>query len=132
MARLRLVVADDNPDFLNAVVPFLRQEFKIVATAADGRSALDLVRRWKPDVVVLDLYMPGASGIEVTKELVKDPGGPPVVICSAETAPKTLASALMAGAIGYVFKEWAVEDLVLAVQLAHQGLSFVSSKSRRR
>ena len=129
MAQLRLVVADDNPHYLNAVVPLLRQEFEIVATAADGKSALDLVRRCKPDVLVLDLNMPSVSGIEVTRELVKNPEGPSVVICSAETDPKTVESALMAGAISYVFKECAVEDLALAVQLAHQGLSFVSSKS---
>jgi CheY-like chemotaxis protein len=129
MAQLRLVVADDNPHYLNAVVLFLRQDFEIVATASDGWSALGLVRRWKPDVVVLDFYMLGASGLEVTKELVKESEGPPVVICSAETDPETVESALLAGAIGYVFKEWAVEDLALAVQAAHEGLSFVSSKS---
>ena len=129
MAQLRLVVADDNPHYLNAVVPLLRQEFEIAATAVDGRSALDLVRQWKPDVLVLDLHMPGVSGIEVTRDLVKNSEGPPVVICSAETDPKAVKSALMAGAIGYVCKEHAVEDLALAVQLAHQGLSFVSNLS---
>lgn len=131
MAQLRLVVADDNPQFLKTIVSCLRGEFEIVATAADGRSARDLVRRWRPDVVVLDLYLLGASGIEVAKELAKDPEGPPVVICSAETDADIVESALMAGATGYVFKAWIVEDLALAVHLAHQGLSFVSSKSRK-
>jgi DNA-binding NarL/FixJ family response regulator len=132
MVQLRLVVADDNPQSLKRLVSLLQVEFEIVATATDGKSALDLVRQWKPDVVVLDLIMPQLNGIEVTRELAKHRQGPPVVICSAETGSEGVEAALGAGAIAYVFKALIEEDLALAVQWAHQGRSFVSGKSTAR
>ena len=82
MARLRIIVADDNPAFLRELTSLLEAEFDVVATAADGKSALDLIRRHKLDVVVLDLGMPLLNGIEVSRELAKSLVSAPVVICS--------------------------------------------------
>jgi DNA-binding NarL/FixJ family response regulator len=130
MPKLRLVVADDNPQTLQALVSLLEVEFEVVATAADGRSALAMIRHWKPDVVVLDLKMPGSNGIEVTRELAKQPQSPPVVICSVETDSGIVETALRAGVTGYVFQERMGEDLVPAVRLAYRGRSFVSGKNK--
>ena len=62
MSKIRLIVADDSPLFLQKFVSVLAVEFDIVATAEDGNTALDLIHRHKPDLVVLDLYMPGLNG----------------------------------------------------------------------
>jgi DNA-binding NarL/FixJ family response regulator len=105
----------------------LTPEFDIVATAGDGKSALDLVGRHKPDVVVMDLRMPGMNGIEVTREMIQGPLDPPVVICSFETDPDIVDACRKAGALGYVFKSRAREDLILAVKSAAQGKPFISS-----
>lgn len=129
-AQVRLVVADDNARMLQRLVSLLEVEFQVVATAADGNSALDLVHHWKPDVVILDLNMPMLNGIEVTRKLANDPQSPPVVICSAEASPKIVEAALGAGVKAYVFKARIEEDLVLAVQSARQGRTFVSTKSK--
>ena len=129
MARFRIVVADDNPAFLREVTSLLAVEFDVVATAADGKLALDLIRRYQPDLVVLDLQMPGLNGIEVTRELAKHPQSPRVVICSVETDPEIVEGARQAGALGYVFKLRVEKDLTLAVKLALQGKSFVSPSS---
>jgi DNA-binding NarL/FixJ family response regulator len=124
LARLRIIVADDNPAFLRELISLLTAEFEVVATAADGKSALDLIRRYKPDLVVLDLGMPILNGIELTRELAKH--SPSVVICSVETDPEIVEAARQVGALGYVFKVRVKKDLILAVKSAVQGRPFVS------
>ena len=104
----------------------LAADFDVVATAADGRSALDLIRRYVPDLAVLDLGMPGLNGIEVMQELAKSPQDPPVVICSLETDPEVVEAARQAGAVAYVFKTRVQKDLILAVKSVLQGRPFVS------
>jgi DNA-binding NarL/FixJ family response regulator len=126
LARLRIIVADDTPAFLRELTSLLEAEFDVVATAADGKSALDLIRRYKPDLVVLDLGMPVLNGIEVTRELAKHPPSPPVVLCSVETDPEIVEAARQAGALAYVFKLRVQKDLILAVKSALQGKPFVS------
>ncbi len=124
--KLRIVVADDNAAFLARLVSVLATEFDVVATAADGRSALECIRLCQPNVVLLDLEMPGLNGIEVTRELAKSPSSPAVVICSVETDLELIEAARQAGALGYVFKPRVAEDLIVAVKSAADGQSFVS------
>jgi DNA-binding NarL/FixJ family response regulator len=124
--KLRIVVADDNAAFLARLVSLLATEFDVVATAADGRSALECVRLCQPNVILLDLEMPGLNGIEVTRELAKSPSSPAVVICSVETHLEFIEAARQAGALGYVFKPRVAEDLIVAVKSAADGQSFVS------
>ena len=124
--KLRIVVADDNAAFLATLVSMLATEFEVVATAADGKSALESIRLCQPDVVVLDLEMPGLNAIEVTKELIKHPPSPPVVICSIEVDQEILDAARQAGALGYVFKVRIAKDLIAAVKSVARGQSFVS------
>jgi DNA-binding NarL/FixJ family response regulator len=124
--KLRIVVADDNADFLNELKSVLETEFDVVATATDGKSALETVRSCSPDVVVLDIGMPGLNGIEVTKELSRHGPRPAVVICSVENDPQTIEAAREAGALSYVFKSRIRKDLVAAVKSVVRGQSFVS------
>jgi DNA-binding NarL/FixJ family response regulator len=129
MARLRLLVADDNPPFLQKLTSLLAVEFDVAATAADGRSALDLIHTCKPDLVVLDLGLPELNGLEVTREMAKCSRNPPVVICSVETDPQVVEGARQAGALAYVFKVRVEKDLIQAVKSAIQGKTFVSPRS---
>jgi len=124
--KLSIVVADDNTAFLAKILSVVASEFDVVATAADGRSALECIRLWRPNVAVLDLEMPGLNGIDVTKELAKDPSSPAVVICSVENDPEIVEAARRVGALGYVFKTRVAEDLIVAVKSAADGRSFVS------
>jgi DNA-binding NarL/FixJ family response regulator len=125
--KLRVVVADDHPGFLDKLTLALGLEFDVVATAVDGKSALECARRYQPDVVVLDLKMPGLNGLDVTKELAKHPPSPAVVICSVETNPEFIEAAQHAGALGYVFKNRIAKELVVAVNSVARGQSFVSA-----
>jgi two-component system response regulator DegU len=126
LERIRIIVADDYPPFLQELVSLLEVEFDVVATAADGKSALDLISRYEPDLVVLDLQMPELDGMEVTRELARHSPSTPVVICSVETDPEVVEAARQAGAVAYVFKMRVQKDLILAVKSAVQGRPFVS------
>jgi DNA-binding NarL/FixJ family response regulator len=105
----------------------LGAEFDVVATAKNGQLALECVRHYQPDIVVLDLDMPILNGIRVTRELRKLGPTPAVVICSVESDPEIVEAAQQAGALGYVFKMRMTRDLILAVKSAAAGEPFVSS-----
>lgn len=124
--KLRIVVADDNAEFLRKLVSVLETDFDVVATAPDGKSALERIRSCCPDVVVLDLQMAGLNGIEITSELSKHNPRPAIVICSVESDPDFVEAARTAGALGYVFKTRIEKDLVAAVKSVVRGESFVS------
>ena len=125
--KLRIVVADDNTKMLLAIVCALSAEFEVIATATDGRSALTHIERLQPAVAVLDLNMPELNGIEITREVVRQRLACSVVICSVENDPDLIATALGAGAKGYVLKPKLNKDLAIAVRRAACGESFVSS-----
>ena len=122
--RPRLLVADDNPAFLKKLVLLLTANFDVVATAADGNAALAFIRRYVPDLAVLDLDMPGLNGMEVTLELAKSSKCPPVLICSIITDPDVVEAARQAGASGYIFKTRIEQDLILAAKSVLQGKPF--------
>jgi CheY-like chemotaxis protein len=123
--KLRVVAVDDNAEFLREFTGLLRTEFEVVATAVEGESALECIRRYRPDVVVLDLEMPRLNGIQVTQQLAADPLSPAVVICSVEDDPEIVDAALKAGALRYVVKSRIREDLIAAVKSA-DAQSFIS------
>jgi DNA-binding NarL/FixJ family response regulator len=125
LEKPRIIVADDSPAFLQKLTSLLSVEFDVIATAADGKSALELIRRYEPDLVILDLNMPVLNGVEVARELAKH--SPPVVICSVETDPEIVEAAREAGALAYVFKVRVEKDLILAVKSALHCKSFVST-----
>jgi two-component system response regulator DesR len=124
--KLRIVVADDNPEFLDKFVSILEGEFEIIAIARDGKSALDIILARHPDLAILDLEMPGLNGIEVTRELAKSLPTVAVVLCSVESDPEIIEAARLAGVGGYVFKIRIARDLVEAVKSAARGDFFCS------
>jgi DNA-binding NarL/FixJ family response regulator len=124
--KLRVLIADDNQKALLTLVAALSQEFNVIATAANGRSALEQICRLQPSVAVLDLNMPGLNGIEVTREITRQRLSCAVVICSIAKAPELIEAALAAGALGYVFKRKLLQDLSIAVNRAARGESFIS------
>ena len=126
--NLSVVVADDSASFLEKLVSILEVEFEVLKTAMDGKSALEIIINCHPDVVVLDLEMPGMNGIEITRELMKCNPRPAIVICSVEHDLEVVEAALKAGALGYVFKTHAARDLNVAVKSVARGRSFVSAQ----
>jgi DNA-binding NarL/FixJ family response regulator len=128
---LRVVVADDHPGFLKHLVSLLEAEFLVVATAQNGQVALERVTQSRPDVVVLDLEMPGLDGLATARELKNMPLPPAVVIYSLQNDLQIVEVARQAGAMGYVFKTCINQDLTDAVKSAARGEFFVSSHCER-
>ena len=125
--RLRIAVVDDEPNFLNAFVHLLGSEFEVVATARDGKSALQSITEAKPDVVVLDLQLPDTNAIELTRNLTQNSHHVAVVICSVIKDQDVMNAALEAGAAAYVWKDRMASDLIAAVRSAADHQRFISS-----
>jgi len=126
MALSRIVVADEDHDFLVEVVSLLASQFDVVATATDGKEALDLIRFYHPDAGVLGYHLPTLSGIDITRHLAQRPPAPPIVLCSLETHSLIVQAARRAGALGFVYKRFVSRDLEPALQLALRGQHFRS------
>jgi DNA-binding NarL/FixJ family response regulator len=128
LKKLRVVIAEDNPEVLRQLVDLLANEFEIVGLAENGKSALECILQHRPDVVILDLQMPLLNGLEVTEELKKIKPIPAAVICSVQSDKEIIEAALRAGASCYVFKSRMAKDLEGAVRSAARRESFISSR----
>ena len=128
MAQIRIVLADDHTIIRSGLRLLLEQQpdFKVVAEAADGRQAVQLVAKHHPDVVILDIGMPQLNGIEATRQIVAQESHPNVVILSMHSDESYVLRALKAGARAYILKNAAEADLIRAVQAVSEGKSFFS------
>lgn len=111
---------------LDRVATLLERDFEVVGKVDDGNSTVVEERQLKPDVVILDIAMPGLSGIEVARELKKSGSKAKVVILTVNDDRDYLNECLAAGALGYVVKSRVATDLVLAIKEALMNLVFVS------
>jgi|HubBroStandDraft_6_1064221.scaffolds.fasta_scaffold00280_20 DNA-binding NarL/FixJ family response regulator len=126
MTGKRVLLADDLTPVLSAVAKLLQGSFEIVGIVSDGQAALDETLALKPDVVVLDISMPGMSGIEVARELKKRGSTAKIVFLTVHEDSDILATCLAAGGLGYVVKVLMETDLIPAMNDALAGREFVS------
>ncbi|OIK26361.1 response regulator transcription factor [Streptomyces malaysiense] len=129
--RLRLLVADDNPVVRAGLTALLtdRADTTVVAQAADGREAYEAALRHRPDVILLDVRMPGADGISALPHLVRLA---PVMMLTYSHEAETVREALRLGAGGYlVHGEFTAEQLGRAVRDVHEGRPHVTPGATR-
>jgi len=107
-------------------------DIQIVGEAEDGRQAVSRARELRPDVVVMDISLPGQSGIDATAEIKRELPGVQVVGLSMYDNEEYVTRLLKAGAAGYVLKRSAATDLVAAVRAAHAGEAFLYPSIARR
>ncbi len=115
---IRVLLADDHRFILDGLEALLANEegISVVATALDGGVAVQLVKELRPDVVVIDLSMPGLDGIEATRQIKELHPAAQVVVLTGLADARTASRALNAGAMGYVSKDSAVDELVQAIR----------------
>jgi two-component system response regulator NreC len=125
---ISIILADDHPVVRRGMQALLEQErdFSIVGVAADGLETVRLTERLKPDVLVLDLMLPGLSGLEALRILRERVPRTRIVILSMYSSKAFIAQALQNGAIGYVLKGCSEENLVRSVREAIAGRRFLS------
>lgn len=134
MARIKVLVADDHAIVREGVRMILgkEQDIEVVGEAGDGQEALDLVTRLRPQVVVMDISMPGVGGIEATQRLKADHPEVHVLALTMHEDETYVFQLLRAGAAGYVLKRAAAQDLVQAVRAAARGEAFLYPSIARK
>ena len=124
---LRLVVVDDHEVVRQGLVALLgrRDAFQVVGEAGTVEEALSVVRRFQPDLVIMDVRLPDGSGIEACREIRADLPGTRVVILTSYPDEEAVLSAIIAGASGYLLKQIRGRDLVNALEAVGRGESLL-------
>jgi DNA-binding NarL/FixJ family response regulator len=127
--QLRVVIADDHPFYRDGLARLLRENgIDVLAEVPNGAAAIEAFAAMAPDVVVMDLNMPGLSGIEATKRLLADHPDARVLVLTVSTEEADVTEAVFAGAIGYVLKDAPVEEVIAGISAAAAGQSLISPR----
>jgi two-component system response regulator NreC len=128
MEKIRVFLVDDHTVVRQGLRRILESddEIEIVGEAGDGRTAIDLVQKLRPHVVVMDVAMPELNGIEATRQILKRVEGAKILVLSMHGDDVYVRQALKAGARGYLLKDSEDLDLIKAVKAIRAGGSFFS------
>ena len=131
---IRLVLADDHPLILNGLTGLFSFEadFEVLASCSNGDDALDEIRSQRPDVAVLDIRMPGLSGIEVARKVSDERLGARLVLLTAALEDEDMLDAVMLGIQGVVLKEMAPQFLVQCIRKVHAGEQWLERRSAKQ
>ena len=123
-----ILLADDHPVFVDGIVSLLQDRFEIVGRVRDGTALLEAAARFRPDAIVMDLSMPGISGLEVLRRLNQAQSTTRVVILTMHSDGRLAAEALRLGAKAFVLKDCSGEDLVTAIEAALRGHTYLAAQ----
>lgn len=114
---IKILVVDDHGMLREGLRLLIGQQedMEMIAEAADGREAVELVRKLKPDLVLMDISMPGLNGIEATRQITKENPSTKVLALSAYSDKRFVTDTLKAGASGYILKDSLTDELVRAI-----------------
>jgi DNA-binding NarL/FixJ family response regulator len=122
------VVADDHPYYRAGLTRALRQHGVEVVEAPNGEVAIEAVEGTCPDVVVMDLQMPGVSGLEATRVLTARSLASPVLMLSVSAEEADVSDAILAGATGYILKDEPMDQVLAGIRAAASGRSMISPR----
>jgi len=131
---VRVVIADDQSMVRAGFSSLLREEpdIDVVGEAADGEQAVAAVRRFKPDVVLMDIRMPGVDGLEATRRLVEGGSAARVLILTTFDLDEYVYEGLQAGASGFLLKDASPEHLIAAIHVIAEGEAVLAPSVTRR
>src|SRR5881275_26759 len=127
--EVRVVLVDDHDLFRGGLRDlFEAQGLTVVGEASDGEGGVELAGTLAPDVVVMDLNMPGISGVDATRQILEQAPLARVIVLTISAEDTDVMDAMMAGACGYLLKDASVEELVSGVRAAAAGESSISPR----
>jgi DNA-binding NarL/FixJ family response regulator len=127
--KIRIVVADDHPIFRDGLCKLLalEEDFEVVAQAQDGREVLEVIQRLEPDILLLDLRMPGLDGLGTLQRLQAVKNKTRVIVLTASDDKNEFVQAMKLGTSGIVLKQTATEMLIKSIRKVHAGEIWLDS-----
>ena len=132
MKKPRLLLADDHTILLEGLKALLAPEFDVVATVTDGRAVLEAARTLRPDLIVLDISMPGLNGIEAARQLRQSNPDAKLLTLTMHADRSFVQAAFEAGVSGYVLKQSAAKELLTALHDIERGRRYLSAPIREQ
>jgi len=128
-SKIRIVVADDHPIFRDGLCKLLalEEDFEVVAQAQDGRQVLDVLQQYEPDILLLDLKMPGLDGLATLQRLQVAKNKTRVIVLTASDDKNEFVQAMKLGTSGIVLKQTATELLIKSIRKVHAGEIWLDS-----
>src|ERR1051325_4333879 len=128
-SKIRIVVADDHPIFRDGLCKLLalEEDFEVVAQASDGRQVLDVLQQHEPDILLLDLKMPGLDGLATLQRLQASRNKTRVIVLTASDDKNEFVQAMKLGTSGIVLKQTATELLIKSIRKVHAGEIWLDS-----
>jgi DNA-binding NarL/FixJ family response regulator len=128
-SKIRIVVADDHPIFRDGLCKLLalEEDFQVVAQAQDGRQVLDVLQQQEPDILLLDLKMPGLDGLATLQRIQAARGKTRVIVLTASDDKNEFVQAMKLGTSGIVLKQTATDMLIKSIRKVHAGEIWLDS-----
>jgi two-component system, NarL family, nitrate/nitrite response regulator NarL len=128
-SKIRIVVADDHPIFRDGLCKLLalEEDFEVVAQASDGRQVLEILQQFEPDILLLDLKMPGLDGLATLQRLQVAKNKTRVIVLTASDDKNEFVQAMKLGTSGIVLKQTATELLIKSIRKVHAGEIWLDS-----
>ncbi|MBW2998526.1 response regulator transcription factor [Candidatus Woesearchaeota archaeon] len=132
--KVRILIADDHTMFRESLKEVInsKPEYHVVAMAASGLHAVALVKKHKPDVVILDINMPHKNGIEVAKELRKERVNIKIIILTMLENESYILDALRYNVEGFLYKDAKINELLKAIDLVSKGEQYITSEIKKK
>lgn len=134
MDKLRVLIADDHPMFRHGVKMLLegKTDFEVVGEASSGEEAIELAQLLEPDVILMDIRMPGINGIEATKNILQHQNNIKILVVTMFEDDASVFTAMRAGARGYILKDAEREDILRAILSVGRGEAIFSPEIASR
>jgi DNA-binding NarL/FixJ family response regulator len=123
----RVLLVEDFEPFRRFIRTTLQTELQIIAEVSDGLEAVSKAEELQPDLILLDIGLPGLNGIEVARQIRKLSPQSKILFVSQESSADVIEEAMNSGAMGYVVKAHAASDLLAAVEAVREGRKFVGN-----
>ncbi|MGC6432412.1 MAG: response regulator [Jejuia sp.] len=124
-----IVIADDHPLMLRGLTDFLQSKgYNIVGSAGDGKSAYNLIVKYKPKIAILDIRMPYKTGLEIAEEVQRNCLSTKIILITFDKEEELYDKALENGVYGYILKEFAVEEIETCIAHVEKGHAYFSKE----